>query len=315
MHFNDKNENTPSKSSTFSKSEESSYMTAYMSLVQKGGSPVEVEKKLNEGVSHLTVNIVSDAVDGLFYAIFQKLPELNTKAQGMQELLTKYVDQKIDFSKPEEVSKIDDPTLRAFIGEVNMNHGMIAVEDEHYVVNPNMQKLMAEYGKYMSKSMMAMATFYEKEYAMAIFNAKTQTFNLDEIVNRILILEEDSKAYPNTSYTDWFAASKSYYYKIYFAKDNKVLLDSENNLILDLRNHYQATIKDHPDSQLAKDLNGYIMKLKKTNYKMTDDITAYLVDLTKAPESTQGNLTTNQQAQNNVGAKDPIQEALKANGK
>src|SRR5690606_15266598 len=83
-------------------------------------------------------------------------------------------------------------------------------------------------------------------------------------------------------YVDGMNNSKNYYYQVYFGTNNEFLIDENKVILAEVLEHYQKVVKENPDTQLAKDVQAFLDKLKETENKVTDDVYVFLLDLTKA---------------------------------
>ncbi|MFF2532174.1 hypothetical protein ACFVS2_25025 [Brevibacillus sp. NPDC058079] len=263
----------------FTKNEEKAFMADYMALVTKPSEPDVLEKKMEGNLERLSKEEASNAVDGMLYAMYQKLPTLNKKADGMQDVISEQVEKKIDINKIEDVKKIEDPTLKAFVNEVLEDHFFFIRDNGRFAVQPNMSYMLEKYEPFMTDSLKAIVSFSKEEYENPFFNDKDQRFDLDKVASRILLLEDYLKKYATTYYNESFVKSKEYYYQIYFGLNNELLVDSKKVLLKETIDHYKKIVEEHPDSQLAKDLTAYLERLKDTNNTMTDDIQVFLTDL------------------------------------
>jgi len=305
----------------FSEEQQETYMNEYMDLVVKPTEPKELMKKLDESIKKLDQEQASHAIDGLLYAMFQFMPDMSTKLQGLQSTLMKY-EGEVDFNNEAEVKeKIDDATLKAFLEEVHSRYFRLAKENGQYVLHPNMDLIVDKFEPYMSEDLKAMVMFSKSEYDKAFFDEETQSFDLDLVVERILTLEENLKKHEGSYYVDGMSNSKNYYYQVYFGTNNEFLIDENSVVLKEVLEHYQKVVKEHADTQLAKDVQAFLDKLKETNNKVTDDVYVFLLDLTKADVPTvteEGEVVTEEagstaQDQANDQIKDAIQEAIKEN--
>lgn len=305
----------------FTEEQQEAYMNEYMDLVVKPTEPQELMKKLDESIKRLDQEQASHAIDGLLYAMFQFIPDMNTKLQGLQSSLMKY-DGKVDFNKKEEVAeKVDDGTLKAFLDEVHSRLFVMAKENGQYIIHPNMNLIVEKYESYMTDDLKAMVMFSKSEYDKPMFDEEKQMFDLDLVVERILTLEKNIKKHEGSYYADGMNNSKNYYYQVYFGTNNEFLIDEKSVVLDEVMKSYQKVVKEHPDTQLAKDVQAFLAKLKETKNKVTDDVYVFLLDLTKAEVPTvtdEGKATTEEtgsavQDQANDQIKDAIQEAIKEN--
>lgn len=291
--------------------EEKAFMDKYMDMVVKPSEPKTLEKQLDENIEYLSQKNASDAVDGLLYSMYQFLPEMNQKAQGLQSVLEKYEDKKVNFNEKKDWKKIKDDTLKAFLGEVEKRHLLVKKENGTFVVKPNMDYVLKKYEKYMKDDLKAMVLFSKEEYDEPFVDENTQTLKLDVVANRILKLEKYENKYKGSYYAKGFNNSKMYYYQVYFGMNNQFVVDSNQVVLPEVRKHYEKVIREHPNTQLAKDLKAYLAKLKGTNYKLTDDVYAFLSDMIQ-PAYTSPNSANNNKDKSSSNENKPVDETKKA---
>jgi hypothetical protein len=301
-------------SQPFTKDQEKVFMEEYMTLATTPSEPDVLEKKMKGNLDRLSKEEASNAIDGMLYAMYQKLPALGKKADGMQESITKEKENNIDINNPESTKKINDQTLKAFVGEVLNDHYYFVEENGRYVVQPNMTYMLEKYEKYMTDSLKATVIFSREEFDVPFYNADTTKFDLDKVVNRIVLLEDNLKKYGDSYYKESFLKSKEYYYQIYFGMNNDLLVDSKKVFLPEVMDHYKKTEKEYPDTQLSKDLIRFLAKLKGTKNVLTDDLQVFLTEMTNVETidvAEEVVSPTNKKSKQEV--KEAIQDAIKEN--
>ncbi|ADO59618.1 hypothetical protein [Paenibacillus polymyxa] len=263
----------------FTKEEEKTFMNEYMDMATKPSEPQVLEAKMKPNLDRLSKEGSSNAIDGLLYAMYQKLPTLTSKAEGLHDVMAAAKAKKIDLNQTEDAKKIEDQTLKAFVGEVLKDHFYFVEENGRITVQPNMSYMLKNYEAYMTDSLKATIQFSEDEFEHPFYDADTQKFNLDIVAKRILLLEDNLKKYANTYYAETFKKSKEYYYQIYFGMNNEFLVDSKKFVLKEVIDHYQRTSKEYPQSQLSKDILAYLGKLKISHNQVTDDIQVFLTGI------------------------------------
>ncbi|WCF11691.1 hypothetical protein NDS46_30555 (plasmid) [Paenibacillus thiaminolyticus] len=303
-------------SSTFTKEEEKKYMENYYELASKPSEPSLLIEELDKNIARLSSEESSNAVDALLYSMYQKQKELNDKISGLQDVMSSYQDDGINFNVSQSYSRIKDSTLKAFLGEIQKEKFLVINDNGGFTVVPNMGEILQKYEMYMTDALKDMILFSKSEYDKPFFDFEKEKFDLDVVVERILMMEEGLKKHFDSSYVNAFKESKAYYYQIYFGVNNGYMIDSQKNLLEEVLEHYQKTLKDHPNTQLANDLNAYLEKLKQSKNKMTDDVIVFLTDLTTA-EVIEVNSENDENISSNSdeAKRNAIQEAIQENKK
>lgn len=285
-------------------------------MALENGNIKEIEKKIDENIDKLKKEQASDAVNALLYAIHMKIPDFSSKMSGMQDAIYKYEDKGIDFNDPASFSQIEDATLKAFLQELHDNYFLVHEEAGVYLANPNVSYVLNKYRSYMNEDLLAWTEFVSNEYEESVFDEDKQQFKLDLLVKRIIELEDNIKRFSDSNFLSGFENAKNYYYQVYFGVNHEFFVDGDQKVLDEVIQHYKQTIEQYPDSQLSKDLKLYVEKLESEGNKMTDDIYAFLADLTKAEtiasvEPTQNDIQSKSQIDSSL--KEAIKEAIREN--
>lgn len=279
-------------------------------MALEDGDIGELEKKIDEGIDRLNQDQASEVVNALLYAMHQKMPDFNSKMSGLQQIMMDY--ENVDFNDLKTIEQIKDSTLRALLQEIKENHFKIKKEAGIYMAIPDVEYVLKKYQTYMKDDLKAWSEFINQEYHQTIFDEDEQQFKLDLVLDRILALEKHIADFSDSNFVSGFKNAKSYYYQIYFGMNHEYFVDENQVMLNEILDHYRKTIQDYPESQLAKDLTAYLEKLESEGNKLTDDIYAFLADLTKIE-------TPNVDGQDAVNefnsVKDAIKEAIEKNEK
>lgn len=292
----------------FSSNEEEKYLNEYYDLAMKPEDPKVVIEKLDKNIARLSQEGASNAIDALIYNVYEKAPTLSEKMNGLQETMTKQAESGIDFNNPESYNKVNDPTLKAFLTEVKDQNMTVIKDVQGFTVVPDMGGLLTKYDSYMSEPLKQIVLFSKSEYEKQFFDINAQKFDLDVVVERILMMENAMKKYPDSHYLSAFAESKSYYYEIYFGNNSDYLIDSKKTVLPEVLEHYKKTVESHKGTQLATDVQSYLDKLKTTNNVVTDDVIVFVDGLTE-------NKVVDKSVEGSDKINDAVNSAIEANGK
>lgn len=291
----------------FTEAQEETYLNEYYTMATKPSLPKVVMADLDKNIERMSLEGASNAVDALIFAMYEEAPNMSEKMNGLQESMIKYAKDGVDFNDSASYSKIEDATLKAFLGEAENQNFKIIEESGGYTIVPDMDVLLTKYTSYMSDALKTMVEFSKVEYEKPFFNVEEQKFDLDLVVERILMMEEGAKKYPDSGYVKAFNESKAYYYEIYFGANSEYLVDTSKKVLPDVLEHYKKTIEAHKDTQLATDLTAFLNKLKETDNKITDDVIVFVSGLTKYEAEVSSEETS--------GVSDAVQDAIKQNEK
>lgn len=302
-----------SNAKPFTKEQEAEYVKKFSKLVLKPSEPSVILKEMDKNIARLSKQEASNMVDGLLYVMHQQNPKMNTKIQGLQEELRELEKKNIDYNNPENIDKVEDETLKAFLKEVYSKKFVIDKIGEDFVAHPDIQFVIDKYGKYMNDDLRAVAEFSLEENKKPFFNKETNSFDMNIVVQRILKIEENMKKFPKSFYLPAMQNSKNYYYQVYFGTNNSFLVDKDKKVLPSVLEHYRDTVKKHPNSQLAKDIQKVLDKLKATDYKVTDDVYVFLLELTGTQTKDVKQDTSATEEKANEKVKEAIQKAIEEN--
>lgn len=296
----------------FTEDQATAFVDEISQMALEDGDIGALEKKIDEGIERLEKERASDVVNALLYAMHQKTSNFNTKMSGLQQIMMDYEQKNIDFNDSKAIEQIEDSTLKAFLQEMQKNHFKIKKEAGLYIANPDMEYVLNKYKTYMKDDLRTWAEFLNKEYQQSMFDEEKQQFDLDLVANRILELEKYIAQFPNSDFASGFKNSKAYYYQIYLGMNHEYMVDANKVMLNEVLDHYKKIIQEHPESQLAKDLTAYIEKLKAEGNKLTDNVYAFLADLTQIETTEKDSQAVNNET-NSI--KEAIKEAIKENEK
>lgn len=302
-----------SKPSPFSKQAEADYIKQYMDIALKPAEPQELIDNLKGNIDRLNKQDASNTVDALLFSMHQFAPDMDTKVKSLQTVFLKYEAKNINFNDVNDIDKIDDDMLKAFLVQMNKRHFLTEKFDGEYFVKPDIQFVLDKYEKYMTEDLKALTVFSIKESMEQFFDKKKNMFNLDLVVERIITVENNIKKFPNSYYQPSMKDSKNYYLQVYLGTNSEFLVDANKRVLPDVLAHYKATIAKYPDSQLAKDLKDFTAKLNKSDNIVTANIAVYLLDITGTKTTDTKQEDTKVNAETNSDVKDAVKEAIEKN--
>jgi hypothetical protein len=272
--------NKEEKQPKFTKEEETAFVKTFAEKVLKPEAPSVILGELEKNIDRVSKQEASNMVDGLLFSIHQLNPEMNSKIQGLQTAFAQLEKDKVDYNDPKQLDKVKDETAKAFLKEVQSKKFIVEKVGQDFLARPDIQFVLDTYGSYMNDDLKAMTMFSLEENKKPFFNKEANSFDMNIVVERILKVEENKKEFPESFYQPAMENSKNYYYQVYFGTNNSFLVDADKKVLPAILDHYKDTVKKHPKSQLAKDTQMVLDKLKATDNKVTDDLYVFLLELT-----------------------------------
>jgi len=296
------------KEVTLTKDQQAEFLESFLVKSDQEEEPTVLIKDLNNHVSGLSESIASESVHILLYTIYQYQEEMNEMAKGLQTAFERYSERGIDFNKEEDLEKVHDKVLKAFLEQTKDRSLTIKKENEQYVVMADYDKILSTYSPYIAKDLKAMIEFSKEESSVPYFNNTTQTLDLDIVASRIVKMEQLSKQHPDSYYVDWMNKSKAFYYKHYFGMNGTSISDSNQALLPDVKEHFTKMKEKHSELNFADDISRFFEEYEKNESKVNENVYVFLLDLTGREHES----ISQDNASDEEKAKKELEEALKS---
>lgn len=238
---------------------------------------VELEKDVEARIESLSEEAATEAVDGLLYARYQGIVELEEKVAEIQEELLKYDD--LDLSNDEFIEKIEDEKAKEVLSEIYEQGYVLFEQSDYFFVHPNITSLIERFGDHVSEDLLAMMKFSEEELRKPFFIVEESFFDMDRLVELILILEENSEKYADDHYGDSFKTSLNYYLQLYYGVNNGFIVQ-EDKFVDEAVEHYKEVAKKYKKTTFGKNTQELLDMLEESNNEMTDDVLNFLIEIT-----------------------------------
>lgn len=238
----------------------------------------EIEKKAQVSLRKLSnLNDKSLIVDGIISSIYNKRDKMDYQIQAfaydMEYLERK---QKVDFNKADDLGKIKDKVIKAFVEEAQNSHLKFVKQNNQYYLIVDLDTILNKYGKYMNNDLKNILQIRKNEQDKPIYDVSSQEFNFDVIRERIAYMNEHiiDKSSP---YYKQYIQYKTYYYDALFGKTHKMHLDEKGKIKEKVLKEYEKIAKE--DKYLKDDMQKYLKVLKTNDYKINNNVEKYLEEL------------------------------------
>lgn len=242
--------------------------------------------KDNEKLSE-AIEIIDNNISKVSKETASQMVDILEKAQKgyLTEMEDKYYEGEIqekllNFKKPvEDLNKlkdINDEEIKVLITETrSFGYKVETAEGAHFPIID--YGFLKKYSTYVTEDMKEYINIMSVE--SDVVPAKDAAFMItwDEILNRALKQEKFINEYKDsTKLNDVNELYNKYVYFIFNGLDNTSLFDYPSNIMAsEAKASYLVAIENKDNSELLKELDGFMEILKGTNYKLTDEVQRY----------------------------------------
>lgn len=184
-------------------------------------------------------------------------------------------------------------------------------DSQGFYVTPNFEYVLKTYGSNIKSDLVEILNF-EQNTDDNIFDEKSQKLNFDVIAKKIKECEEHVEKFKDDKdskdlYLNWLSFDY-FYYSALFNPSDAIFFDAKTNKYKDsVLKQYDELVAANPDSQLSKDVQGYIDIIKKNNNQTSKESDNYLNKINeKFLEITTTNKSTNAKTNVNTNKKTSI---------
>lgn len=185
-----------------------------------------------------------------------------------------------DILDDDVIKNINSETIKGFLKDCKKNNFKIFYDKSNFYVKPKLDYIIDKYGEFIDADLKDVLVFRNDEDVNSVFNNGTGSFNIELLTTKILNIESKIADSNNAYYRDWLSYLE-YYYDALFGYSHSLYIKDQNTqeVYSDTINSYKKIISDNPNSQLAKDLQGYVDLLEKNNKCRNDETQKYLSDM------------------------------------
>lgn len=295
-------------------------------MVSERKHAVDVENVLDTKIKQLDVVNATTVVNAYTYSIYQENTNMTSKISALTPDLQDLVkNKKLDLSKDiTGAYSFEDGMVKGLFQELEKDHLKLQQDGSTFFANVDIDYVIKKYGTMIDSNLKDFMEFRSMEGETLVFNSEATTFNLDEIAKRLVTIEGKSSAIKNSKFKDQWISAQQYYYNILFGvnhqyfyektadKDKKdtatQTVTNQTKLQDKVVSQYKDIIKKNPNTQLTKDLQGYVDILSKTGNKVEATATTYTNQLMTKKFSTEttDSKTSNAPAQSDSEAQSKI---------
>lgn len=272
--------------------------------------PSKMVEELNQNIEGLDGKKASDSIDALLFMIYQHRDQMNSVVSGYTPIIDSYVADGLDMNSKEDIAKIDDKGLKAFMEQVKSRYLIVEKENEQYVLVADFEQVLVMYEDYINEDLKAMIKFSKEEFEVKYFDEEKQQMKFDLIAERIVLMEKLEKKFPESYYASWFSQSKYFYYQLYFGMNGNAITDKNQTLLPEVNANIQEMLKKYEGTNFATNITSFLTEYEKNGNKLNDSVYVFLLDLTQKEHQTISEDETAQEGTGNSQVKDAIKEAL-----
>ncbi len=245
-------------------------------------SAEDIETEINKKIKQLDTQYSSDVINAYIFALYQENSNMLNKVtmeQGDLDEIAKKLN--IDVTNKKNISKIEDGVIKGLLQDIDKRHLILKKEGKQYYISVDINYVLSKYGKYMADDLKAFTEFRKKEESKNVFNSENETFDIEEIANRIVFIEKELPKWKNSQFKENWNGQQEYYYSILFSLNHDFFKDGDklNNAI---KNKFEKAIKDNPDTEFEKDMKSYLNIVSKAQGKIDGSVISYTDDIIKS---------------------------------
>lgn len=211
-------------------------------------------------------------VQGLYASASDLTEKMNLLGYELEDLISK---EKITDYTYENFKLLPDEygTIKGYVQEVEAKGFSItrSTSTDLLTITVNLDNIIENYGIYMGESL-------KKYYQLNNYENKNSfiadnTIDLEEVVNRILEIEEGINVDKNSGYKhiDKWMSSYEYYYGVLFGVGHEYFISS-GYYKEDIVKKYEELAEKHKDKEIGKNLSSMVELLKANNNKNTTEV-------------------------------------------
>lgn len=289
----------------FTEAEEKVFVDEFSKhVVVDKAMPEQLIQELGTNIQRLSQVERDNAVDGILYNSYILYNGFSANVSIFQDKLLTYHNQGVNLNDNTSVKKhIKEDDIRSFLTKLHNNLYILSLKENQIQLDFNFKTILDKYSAFISPYFIDYINFYKSEQDYPLKNSD-ESYNLNEIVRRILATEEYLNRHKETVYASSINDSSVHYMQLYLGLTNDIntsslLFDENKKARQDIIQHYHETITKYPHSTVAQKLSAFIEKLEQTKYIQNDDINVFILDLTGAKFTTE-QTTLNDDLSNSV---------------
>jgi hypothetical protein len=290
-----------------SSDDEKKFVEQVNTMVSERKAPKEVETTVDSKIKQLDTESATSVVNAYIYSLYQANSDMTNKISSVTpDLQTLVKDKKIDLSKKVEANKLEDGMVKGLFQELTKDHLILQQDGNNFFTNVDMDYVVGKYGTQIDSDLKDFMIFRAMEDKKSIFNSEKTTFDLDEVASRLVTIEKKDADIQKSKNKDQWISEQKYYYNIMFGVNHAYFLEKTDvakaqtgsqttgeapKIQAEIVTKYKDLIKNNPDTQLAKDIQGFVDVLDKSTNKLDATASTYTTQLMakKFPEPTTPN--------------------------
>lgn len=269
-------EQTDTKDSTNNEAEQEAIMDEFNSIIKEGAKLSEIIGFIDENISLVSEDNVSNMICKLEEIQEKKLSDLGEKFysdSNIQEKMAKAYTSDFDINS---IDNIDDKKLKDLLKETRDSGYKVETAEGTFfpIINYEFYK---KYSSYVTPDISEYIDIMSVESNQVPLKDAALVIDWDEVFKRALRQEEFINEYnESVKIGDIVRLYKNYVTSAIYGANNTPVFDYESKLMVSkAKDAYLNVAENNGDSILEKSIIDYLDILKKNNYKLTDDVVSY----------------------------------------
>lgn len=259
--------------------EQSKFVEQVTTMLSERKDAKSIEETIDTKIKQLDLNSSTAVINTYIYSLYQGNSDMVGKVNALNGDIGIVVkDKKVDISKPTELSKLPIGLMKGLFQQLNIEHLLLQQDGSTFYASVDMSYVQTKYGLYIDNDLKSFITFREMEDKKPMFSSVTETFDIDEVVSRLITIEKETPNWLKSNYKDQWVSSQEYYYNIMLGVNHEAFNDATDKTMVkgEMITKYESIIKAHPDTQIGKDIKLYLTELTKSKNKIDANVGGYV---------------------------------------
>ena len=248
------------------------------------GETIKLEKALLSNKSSLTQEESTKNVSYLLSSIENSSKKINKQLSAFKTDLDKISHDYTDYSSDKFIEACPTNAIKGIFKDAKENHLLISRDEQGFYTSPDYSYIKSTYGSNVDEEFKDLIAFQEEAGKDKLFDSTTQTLDFNTIAERIQTCEEKLDKYQGKDTYDKWLEFEYFYYSIILSPSDTIFFDAQTNAqTIQSPTYKESVIKQYddlvaakPDSQLSKDIKGYMDIIKANGKKTSAESDNYL---------------------------------------
>ena len=254
-------------------------LTQLNAMKEQGKNPKEMFDYLNQNISEMDKAAATEATG----ALLSTLEEFETTYNEQMftgtnpDLMYQYFEFKFDYSK---IESIKEPELKALLYNITLGGFNIVDTEGTFMVIVDYDALKT-FNDYIDDELKSYIEIMALRFNSPASIDASLMVDPEELENRINEMEDYIKTYDNQQRKEIMISMYLGYMMVYMSgTDNTAVFDNDTGVINpDMFKVFEAAAAKYKDAIFGKVLNKYVALLKQEDFKNTDKVQDYILNI------------------------------------